>query len=73
MKYVVKTTCFHDNRYYKKGETVEFDSAVVLPEHFELVDKPVKQEEPKEEPKPKTAAKTAKKGNQVKAKVKDYG
>jgi len=72
MKYVVKTTCFHDNRYYKKGETVEFDSAVVLPEHFELVDKPVKQE-PKEEPKPKTAAKTAKKGNQVKAKVKDYG
>lgn len=52
MRYVVKATCYWDNRYYKKGETVDLDSAVTPPPpHFELIDKPKKQivEKPKAE------------------------
>jgi len=44
MRYVVKATCYWDNRYFKKGETVDFDSAVTPPVHFELIDKPKKKE-----------------------------
>lgn len=74
MKYVVKATCFFENRYYKKGETVDFNSAVKPPKHFELVDPPKKQEskEPVDAAKPKTAVKT-RRGNQAKAKEKDNG
>lgn len=44
MRYVVKATCYWDNRYFKKGETVDFDSAVMPPVHFDLIDKPKKKE-----------------------------
>jgi len=44
MRYVVKATCYWDNRYFKKGETVDFDSAVTPPVHFELIDKPKNKE-----------------------------
>ena len=40
MKYVVKATCYWENRYYKKGETVELDSAVAPPVHFKAIGKP---------------------------------
>lgn len=49
MRYVVKATCFWENRYYKKGEAVDFDSTVTPPEHFTLIDKPKKKEQPKVE------------------------
>lgn len=54
MRYVVKATCFWENRYYKKGEAVDFDSTVTPPEHFTLIDKPKKKEvveQPAETPK----------------------
>lgn len=35
MEYVVKATCYFGNRYYRKGATVEFDSTVKVPDHFE--------------------------------------
>ena len=69
MRYVVKVTCFFDNRYYKKGETVDFPSAVTPPDHFELIDKPVEKpkaeaEEPKkDEPKKSRMAKAKAKKN----------
>jgi len=74
MRYVVKVTCFFDNRYYKKGETVEFPSTVTLPDHFELIDKPVEKpvEKPKEETeKPKKDE--PKKSRMAKAKAKTNG
>jgi len=59
MRYVVKVTCFFDNRYYKKGETVDFPSTVTPPEHFELIDKPVeKSKEEDEQPKKDEPKKT---------------
>jgi len=54
MKYVVKATCYWENRYYKKGEAVDFPSAVTPPEHFELVNK---QEVVVEQPKVEAAEK----------------
>lgn len=53
MRYVVKVTCFYDNRYFRKGETVDFPSAVTPPAHFELIDKAPekKPENPIEQPK----------------------
>jgi len=45
MEYVVKDTCYFGNRYYRKGETVEFDSAVKIPDHFEPLGKPEVKEE----------------------------
>lgn len=70
MRYVVKVTCFFDNRYFKKGETVDFPSAVTLPDHFELIDKPV--EKPKEDTeKPKKDE--PKKSRMAKAKAKNNG
>lgn len=74
MRYVVKVTCFFDNRYYKKGETVEFPSTVTPPDYFELIDKPAKKpvEQPKaeaEEPKKDEP----KKSRMAKAKAKKNG
>lgn len=74
MRYVVKATCFFDNRYYKKGETVEFPSAVTLPPYFELIDKPTEKpiEKPKEEAEqPKKDE--PKKSRMAKAKAKKNG
>ena len=74
MRYAVKVTCFFDNRYYKKGETVEFPSAVTLPDYFELIDKPAEKpvEKPKEETeKPKKDE--PKKSRMAKAKAKNNG
>lgn len=74
MRYVVKVTCFFDNRYYKKGETVDFPSAVTPPAHFELIDKPAEKpvEKPKEEiEKPKKDE--PKKSRMAKAKAKNNG
>ena len=57
MRYVVKATCYWENRYYKKGEAVDFDSTATPPEHFELVDKPKKKEVVVEQPKVEVAEK----------------
>lgn len=64
MKYIVETTCFWENRYYKRGETVELDSAVTPPEHFKLIAPPKAQKEVKETKKTEKAVK-------AKAKQKD--
>lgn len=77
MRYVVKATCFWENRYYKKGEAVDFDSTVTPPEHFELIDKPQKKvvvEQPKveEAEKPKQDEPKAKM-TKAKAKAKKNG
>ena len=53
MKYVVQATCYWENRYYKKGETVELDSAVTPPDHFKAIGKPAAKpvDPPAEKPK----------------------
>ena len=53
MKYVVQATCYWENRYYKKGETVELDSAVTPPVHFKAIGKPAAKpvDPPAEKPK----------------------
>ena len=65
MRYVVKVPRFFDNRYYKKGETAEFPSAVTLPDYFEPIDKPV--EKPVE--KPKEVAEEPKKDEPKKSRI----
>jgi len=56
MKYVVVTTCYFGNRFYKKGEVVEFDSAANIPSHFE----PIKEGKSVEEKPKKDKEKKAK-------------
>lgn len=41
MKYIVKATCFYQNRFYKKGEVVEF-STTSVPSHFARLEPDVK-------------------------------
>ena len=78
MRYVVKATCYWDNRYYKKGEAVDLDSTATPPEHFEPIDKPKKKEVVVEQPKVEVAEKPKQdepkvKATKAKAKAKKNG
>ena len=54
MQYIVETRCYWNGRLYNRGEIVEFDPSVDVPEHFkaaepinEPADKGVSNEPPK--------------------------
>lgn len=43
MRYIVETRCYWNGRLYNRGEVVEFDPSIDVPEHFkaaEPIDEP---------------------------------
>jgi hypothetical protein len=54
-KYLVKTDCTFDGRYWDKGLVVDFEDDVVVPHHFELVYGEAKKPEPVKDYQPLSA------------------
>ena len=38
MRYIVETRCYWNGRLYNRGEVVEFDPSVDVPEHFKAAE-----------------------------------
>ena len=54
MRYIVVTRCYWNGRLYNRGEVVEFDPSIDVPEHFkaaEPIDEPADEGASNEAPK----------------------
>ena len=38
MRYIVETRCYWNGRLYNRGEVVEFDPSIDVPEHFKAAE-----------------------------------
>ncbi len=45
MRYIVETRCYWNGRLYNRGEVVEFDPSIGVPEHFKAAE-PVEESTP---------------------------